>query len=239
MLRASQYARRSATASRSDHRIERTSGGAGGRQGEDVSAVPYSTRTRERADSALAQSRRLRGRRVRRHGERDELLDVYRDNVKPVYAYFSYSVSHETAEDLTAATFERVVRAWSRFNPDTASPRTWILAIARNVLTDHYRRQSHRNTVSLDQHPALAATLVATDDPAAQLLTTHVVRDWLGWLEPREREVLALRFGADLPAAAVARHLDLSEANVHQIASRALRRLADRLSGAEPDRPSA
>ena len=163
----------------------------------------------------------------------DELLEVYRDNVDAVYAFFSYSVSHETAEDLTAATFERVVRSWSRFNPETAGPRTWILAIARNLLADHFRRQSHRNAISLDEHPALAASLASSDDPAARLLSTDTVRDWLARLEPREREVLALRFAADLPAADVARQLGLSEANVHQISSRAVRRLHDRISSAE------
>lgn len=163
----------------------------------------------------------------------EELLDVYRENVRAVYAFFSYSVSHETAEDLTAATFERVVKAWSRFNPETASPRTWILAIARNLLADHFRRQAHRNAISLDEHPALAASLASSDDPAARLLSDDVVRDWLGRLEPREREVLALRFAADLPAADVARQLELSEANVHQISSRALRRLQDQVSRSE------
>jgi RNA polymerase sigma-70 factor, ECF subfamily len=164
---------------------------------------------------------------------RDELLDVYRDNVNAIYAFFSYSVSHETAEDLTAATFERVVKAWSRFNPETARPRTWILAIARNVLTDHFRRQSHRSAISLDEHPALAASLASSDDPAARLLSFDVVRRWLSELEPREREVLALRYEADLLAAEVALHLDVSEANVHQISSRALRRLRDLMSSSE------
>ena len=45
-------------------------------------------------------------------------------------------------------------------------------------------------------------------------------------LNDRQREVLALRFAADLPAAEIARQLGLSEANVHQISSRALRREA-------------
>jgi RNA polymerase sigma-70 factor (ECF subfamily) len=163
----------------------------------------------------------------------DGLLDAYRDNVNAIYAFFSYSVSHETAEDLTAATFERVVKAWSRFNPETARPRTWILAIARNVLADHFRRQSHRNAISLDEHPALAASLAASDDPAARCLSFDIVREWLATLEPREREVLALRFAADLPADEVARHLELSEANVHQISSRALRRLRAQSSHSE------
>jgi RNA polymerase sigma factor (sigma-70 family) len=172
--------------------------------------------------------------RVRRFGQpAADLRDAYRDNVEAVFAFFSYAVGRETAEDLTATTFERVVRSWSRFDPKRARARTWILAIARNVLTDHFRRQSHRNAVSLDEHPALAASLVSSDDPAADYLSADTVREWLQGLEPRERELLALRFAADLPASEIARSLDLSEANVHQIASRALRRLHAQLSRSE------
>jgi RNA polymerase sigma factor (sigma-70 family) len=121
------------------------------------------------------------------------------------------------------------VRSWSRFNPDLACPRTWIVEIARNLLADH----SHRSAASLEQHPALAASLVSSDDPAAQRLSVDTAREWLARLKPREREVLALRFGADLPVADIARTLELSEANVHQISSRALRRLHDQLSSTE------
>jgi RNA polymerase sigma factor (sigma-70 family) len=85
---------------------------------------------------------------LRSRPSKDELLAVYRENVNAVYAFFAYSVSHETAEDLTAATFERVVRSWARFDPDRAGPRTWVMAIARNQLSDHFRRQSHRNAIS-------------------------------------------------------------------------------------------
>jgi RNA polymerase sigma factor (sigma-70 family) len=59
------------------------------------------------------------------------------------------------------------------------------------------------------------------------------VRDWLARLRPREREVLALRFAADLPAAEIARQLDVTEANVHQISCRALRRLHDQIPRSE------
>jgi RNA polymerase sigma factor (sigma-70 family) len=170
---------------------------------------------------------------LRSRPSKDELRAVYRENVDAVYAFFAYSVSHETAEDLTAATFERVVRSWARFDSDRAGPRTWVMAIARNQLTDHFRRQSHRNAISLDEHPALAASLVSSHDPAAGWLSHETVREWLMRLEPREREVLALRFAADLPAAEIAVHLGLTEANVHQISSRALRRLHDQISSSE------
>jgi Sigma-70, region 4 len=98
------------------------------------------------------------------------------------------------------------------------------MAIVRNIPADHLRRPSHRSAVSLDEHPALAS-LVSSGDPAAQHLRVDTVRDWLEQPKPREREVLGLRFGADLPVADIARTFELSEANMHQSSWRALRRL--------------
>ena len=49
----------------------------------------------------------------------------------------------------------------------------------------------------------------------------------------REREVLALRYGADLTTAEIARVAGPSEANVLQISSRALRRLRRDLTSGE------
>lgn len=155
----------------------------------------------------------------------DELRRVYRTHVRAVFAFLAYSVSREVAEDLTSLTFERVIKSWDRFDPSRASERTWVIAIARNALTDHFRRQQHRATVSTDEHPALLETVASADDPLARQLARDELVFWLEQLNPRERQVLAMRFGADMPAGDVASALELSESNVHQITSRALRRL--------------
>lgn len=160
-----------------------------------------------------------------REDELQDLHEVYRGNVAAVYAFFAYSVDATTAEDLTAATFERVVRNWRRYDDGRASVRTWILVIARNLLADHFRRRSHRRGPSFDEHPALAGWTAEEDDPAERCASVDAIKTWLLMLQPREREVLALRYGADLATAEIARSLGLSEANVHQIVSRALRRL--------------
>jgi len=156
----------------------------------------------------------------------DELRRVYREHVAAVFGFFGYAVSREHAEDLTSATFERVIRAWRDYDPAKASERTWILAIARNQLVDHFRRQRHRDAVSLDQHPLLIDALVH-DDPAERQLERDEVGSWLRALADRERQVLALRYGADLSARDVGALLELSEANVHQILSRSLRKLRE------------
>jgi RNA polymerase sigma factor (sigma-70 family) len=61
------------------------------------------------------------------------------------------------------------------------------------------------------------------------------VTGWLRQLGAREREVLALRYVADLSVSEIAECLDLSVANVHQICSRSIRRLRSTIAGAVSD----
>ena len=158
----------------------------------------------------------------------DELRRVYREHVDAVYAFFAYSVDVPTAEDLTSATFERALRSWDSYDAERASERTWLLAIARNLLTDHFRRRANQPHPSVDGQPELLDGLVAADDdPLPRILAQDELRGWLAVLGDRERTVLALRYAADLTGSQIAEVLDLTPANVHQILSRALRRLRE------------
>jgi RNA polymerase sigma factor (sigma-70 family) len=161
----------------------------------------------------------------------DELQHVYREHVRAVYAFFAYSVTRPVAEDLTSETFERVIRAWGRYDAGRGSERTWILSIARNLLIDHYRRSNHRDAVSTDEHPVLLEGLVAGEEAFERTLDADELRAWLSHLGERERQILALRYAADLQAADIAELVGLSPANVHQILSRSLRRLRETAEG--------
>lgn len=164
----------------------------------------------------------------------DELRRVFQDHVGAVYAHFVYSVDASTAEDLTSATFEKVLRSWKRYDSTKASERTWIISIARNTLIDYFRRASHRNATSIDEHPALLESLSDDIDFVGRKLDADELRWWLSVLGDREREILALRYGADLSAADIAGIVGLSAGNVHQVLSRSLRKLretAERTSG--------
>ena len=71
---------------------------------------------------------------------------AYDDHVWDVYGYFAYRLSsRDDAEDLTQLTFERALKAWDRFDARRATVGTWLLAIARNLLVDHYRRDRSRH----------------------------------------------------------------------------------------------
>src|SRR3954449_960876 len=128
-----------------------------------------------------------------------DLSRLYREHVAAVYGFFAYSLREAAAEDLTSATFERVVRSWRAYDPRKGGERGWIMAIARNLLVDHYRRQSHRDAVSTDEHPVLLDVLVGGDEAVERALAADELRGWLAVLGERERQIVALRYAADLP----------------------------------------
>ncbi|HZU77411.1 MAG TPA: sigma-70 family RNA polymerase sigma factor, partial [Dehalococcoidia bacterium] len=140
----------------------------------------------------------------------------------------------EAAEDLTQATFERALRAWSRFDPRRASENTWLLAIARNLLIDHYRRDRSKLTEPIDEELA-----PAIPGPEEQLAQAPELLSALARLSERDREVIALRFGGDMSGPEIAHLLNLSLANVQQILSRSLRKLRVLLAEAGYETPKA
>lgn len=154
---------------------------------------------------------------------------VYELYVDRVYAFFAYRLAVRIdAEDLTAATFERIVRHVDRFDEARGTVATWVFTIAENVLIDHYRRQARRDEQTLpDGGEESIAQLVSVDRPSEGLAPP--LQQALAALSPREQHVIGLRFGGDLSGREIAGILGTTEANAHQMLSRALRRLRRQL----------
>ena len=129
------------------------------------------------------------------------------------------------AEDLTQLTFERAYGAWGRFDPERASAATWLLAIARNALIDHVRRDRSE----LPYAEVEEAELPASAGPEADLGLDPELQRALAVLTERERTVVALRFGGDLRGPEIADLCEITLANAQQILSRALRKLRSSL----------
>ena len=146
---------------------------------------------------------------------------AYDEHVWRVYGFLAYRLrDRDVAEDLTQATFERALRAWSRFDPRRASERTWLLTIARNLMIDHHRADRSDRHVEIDERvmPTVAG-------PEERSTASPELAEALAKLTDRDREVIALRFGGDLTGPEIADLTDLSLANVQQILSRSLRKL--------------
>ncbi len=157
---------------------------------------------------------------------------VYDEHLWHVYGFLAYRVrDRDLAEDLTQSTFERALRAWPRFDPSRASERTWLLVIARNLLIDHYRRDHPELPGEIDERD-----LPTVPGPEEKVMRSARLQELLAALNDREREIIALRFGADLTGPEIAELMELSLANVQQILSRSLRRLRLLLEGSDaPD----
>ena len=156
----------------------------------------------------------------------EEFGRLYDEHVWNVYGFFAYRVrSRSDAEDLTQQTFERALRAWSRFDRERASEQTWLLAIARNLLIDHLRADRSATQTPIGEEGVSEDALPGTEQPAPDRGLEPELTAALRELGDRDREVLALRFGGDLSGPEIAAMLDLTLANVQQILSRSLRKL--------------
>jgi RNA polymerase sigma-70 factor (ECF subfamily) len=152
-----------------------------------------------------------------------DFADIYDEHVWRVYAFFAYRLSSRAdAEDLTQQTFERALRAWRSFDGSEASVATWLFVIARNLLIDHRRTDRAASLVPSDAGEV--DLLPARPDPV-RIGLEPALEQSLAQLTPRERELIALRFGGDLTGPEIAQLTGLTLANVQQILSRALRRL--------------
>jgi RNA polymerase sigma-70 factor (ECF subfamily) len=148
---------------------------------------------------------------------------IYAEQLPRIYNYFRYRVGDgPEAEDLTSITFEKAWRARDRYRRDLAAFSTWLMAIARNVAVDHHRRRR-------DHAPLEAAAEVAGGESPEDLAERRSDRDrlarLLASLPERERELIALKYGAGLTNRAIARMTQLSESNVGTILHRTIQDL--------------
>lgn len=149
---------------------------------------------------------------------------IYADFLPRVYRFFCYRVGDgPSAEDLTSATFEKAWRARDGYRNDLAAFSTWLFSIARNVVIDYFR--VHKDTLPLDE--ALVAGEHAMEADVEQRDDFTRLLQLMSELPPRERDLLALKFGAEQSHRQIARILGLSEPNVAVIAHRAVKRLRD------------
>jgi RNA polymerase sigma-70 factor, ECF subfamily len=147
----------------------------------------------------------------------------YQAELPRVYNFFRYRLGDDQlAEDLTAETFAKAWRNRERYREDLGSLSTWLFMIARRLATDYFRKQ--RSTVPLEE--AKQVTDPHTPEDAAQERDEfRHLSMLLAQLAERERELVALKYGAGLTNRAIARISGLSESNVSTILYRVTQQL--------------
>ncbi len=148
---------------------------------------------------------------------------LYAEHLPRIYQFFCYRVGEgPTAEDLTSTVFEKAWRSRDRYREDIAAFTTWLFAIARNVASDYFR-QHRMHAVLEDTHEAGSDT--SPEEVAQQQQDFARLITLLTQLPDRDRDVLALKYGAAFSHREIARIMGLSESNVAVIAHRAVQGL--------------
>ena len=153
----------------------------------------------------------------------DEFERLYSDEAQGLFAFLAYRTGDRAlAEDLLADAFERALRG--KFNPRKGAAKTWLYAIALNVLRDHARRVAAEGR-------AYAKVEVAGEggDPFAGVEVRDELMRALSGLAAEEREAIALRYGSDLTVPEMATVLGVPLTTVEGRVYRALRKLRERL----------
>jgi RNA polymerase sigma-70 factor (ECF subfamily) len=145
--------------------------------------------------------------------------------IRRVYAYAAYRLGDgPDAEDATSETFERALRYRDSYDRGKGEPAAWLIGIARRcvdqILTDR---------VPLAEPPEAEAPV----DLEEQTITRLELSSALAGLSGQDRELMALRYGADLSARQIAELLDARTNTIEVALHRALERLRRQLARAE------
>ena len=162
----------------------------------------------------------------------DPLADP-RPLIRRVYAYVAYRIGDgPDAEDVTSATFERALRYRSSFDPRRGDVVSWLIGISRRCIAD----------AMLGRETPIGDLPDLPGEGHEELALSRLdLRAAVGRLDERDRELLALRYGADLTARQIAELLELKTNAVEVALHRALARLREGLDppGSEPGRATA
>ena len=143
----------------------------------------------------------------------------YDQTLPRVYGYLLARTGTDVAlaEDLTQTTYMEAVRGWRRFAGESGAV-TWLLAIARHKLIDHYRQadRTRRFRPSVGEIEPVGEA----GDWKAQEQRDEIDRV-LARLPGMQRAALVLHYMDDLPVREVGRLLGKSEKAVESLLSRA------------------
>jgi len=166
-------------------------------------------------------------------GDAAAFLLLYERYRKGIFSFAHRLLGSLTAaEDVTHDCFASVIGNFQRFNPDRASLKTYLYAVARNLARKHLRDPDNEAS---EEIPEDLATPVGPLDQLLDRELCDAVRSAIERLPPLQREVLVLCEYEDLPLAEIATIVEADlgsvKARLHRARTNLRRILAPYLDG--------
>ncbi len=158
---------------------------------------------------------------------------IYREHRDEIHRYIARRIpSPETVEDLVQETF---LRAWRRIGTYTWTGRpvgAWLVTIARNLVTDHFKSSRVRLEVTTGNLPEGIGPTHSAEDEVLAELDRAPVRAALDGMRPAWREVLVLEYWAGLTNQEISDRTGCSYGGVKALKYRAATALRQQLGAA-------
>jgi len=157
-------------------------------------------------------------------GDASALAYLFETHFERVYRYaYARLRDRAEAEDLTQQVFERMLRSIGSYQPRGAPFASWLFRIAHNMLVDRVRRAKaeERSLVTVLNHTVGADP----EERAMSDLEAGDVAELMDRLSDAQRQVLHLRFAAELNVAETATVMQRSVDAVKSLQYSALKAL--------------
>ena len=165
-----------------------------------------------------------------KRGDIKAVAELYAQNHEGIFRFlWSRTNDYQLAEDLTGEVFTRMVSALPDYDPRGFSIRVWLFRIARNLLTDYYRKESKVSKVTLDVESSLIEPKLVENEVDMRISKEDlfIAIDKISQLH---QEVIVLRFINGLSLKETAKTLDKSVSAVKALQHRGLLALRAALS---------
>jgi RNA polymerase sigma-70 factor, ECF subfamily len=162
-----------------------------------------------------------------RGGDSEAFGQLYDHYQGSVYRFVYYRTRSQTlAEDLTSETFLRALRNMSGFRWQGKDFGAWLMTIARNLCTDHFKAGRTRLELTTEDMGLHDDATEGPENAVLAGLTNEVLLGGLRKLSDKQRDCLIMRFLQGLSIAETAEVLGRSEGAVKQLQLRGVRNLA-------------
>ena len=156
----------------------------------------------------------------------EDLIQVFEVYHKRVYSYFYYRVNDtNAAEDLTSQVFEKVIKNRTSYQKEKAPIGIWVFAIAKNCLNNYFRQQKRYQFAPIDTIVEWFSNKETPEDYVLMGERNVKLHQSVNRLKERERNIIALKFGAGLSNRDIASIIEISETNVGSILYRSIKKL--------------